>query len=208
METARRSIAHGVLWRAFPWDRAAPAGAPFSACSVAPAHLQNYGRFDLHGRPSVLYLAETPAHAVAEVLRGLKRNPADPHDPDRHRLSAADLRGAAHPRALVSVRLPAAVADSVPDFARGEVLAEFGVRADELCSRDRRVTQAAARRIHQHPDGVPGFFWWSALHGDWHVVLLFLDRVRMEEIEFGEPEVLTLENPAVREAAEALGLDV
>jgi uncharacterized protein (TIGR04255 family) len=27
METARRSIAHGVLWRAFPWDRAAPAGA-------------------------------------------------------------------------------------------------------------------------------------------------------------------------------------
>ncbi len=62
------SIAHGVLWRAFPWDCTAPEGGPFSVRSVAPPHMQNYGRFDLHGRPSVLYLAQTPAHAVAEVL--------------------------------------------------------------------------------------------------------------------------------------------
>jgi hypothetical protein len=199
------SIAHGVLWRAFPWDREAPEGGPFSVRSVAPPHMQNYGRFDLHGRPSVLYLAQTPAHAMAEVLRGLKRNPADPQ---RHRLSGEDLTGAGHPRALVPVRLPRDLADRVPDFARGGLLERFGVRADELCSRERRVSQAAARRIHQHPDQVPGFFWWSAFHGDWHVLLMFLDRAGMERLEFGEPEIATVAHPAVHEAAEVLGLDV
>jgi RES domain len=205
MRDGRRSIAHGVLWRAFPWDRDAPEGGPFSVRSVAPPHLQNYGRFDLHGRPSVLYLAQTPGHAVAEVLRGLKRHPADPH---RHLLQPEDLLGAGHPRAIVPVRLPPEVADRVPDFGCGEVLERFGVRADQLCSRDRRVTQAAARRIYDHPDRVPGFFWWSAFHGDWHVLLLFLDRVGLHALEFGEPEIVTLEHAAVREAAEVLGLDV
>lgn len=207
MDEPRRSIAHGVLWRAFPWDRAAPDGAPFSLRSVAPGFRQNYGRFDLHGQPSVLYLAQTPAHALAEVLRGLKSHPDDPST--RHRLADEDLLGPRGlPRVLVSARLPLHVADAVPDLARGEVLARFGVRADELCSRDRRVTQAAARRIHAHPDAVPGFCWWSALHGDWHVVLLYLDRVGIGAIGFGEPEVLTTGHPAVAEAAEALGLDV
>ena len=106
------------------------------------------------------------------------------------------------------MRLPRRLADRVPDFACGETLERFGVRADELCSRERRVTQAVARRIHDHPDAVPGFFWWSALHGDWHVVLLFLDRVGIGELEFGEPEVLAMDHPAVAEAAEVLGLDV
>lgn len=206
MGPPRRSIAHGVLWRAFPWDRTAPDGAPFSLRSVAPGFRQNYGRFDQHGNPSVLYLAQTPAHALAEVLRGLKGHPDDPEA--RHRIVPDDLRTPLYPRAVVSVRLPAAVADAVPDFARGEVLARYGVRADELCSRERRVTQAAARRIYEHPDEVPGFFWWSALHGDWHVVLLFLDRVGMGALEFGIPEVLAMDHPAVAEAAEVLGLDV
>jgi hypothetical protein len=204
MTAERRGIAHGVLWRAFPWDREAPEGGPFSVRSVAPPHMQNYGRFDLNGRPSVLYLAQTPAHAVAEVLRGLKRNPADPL---RHRLSPGDLTGAGHPRALVPVRLPAPLADRVPDFGCGETLERFGVRADELSSRERRVTQAAARRIHQHGDRVPGFCWWSAFHGDWHVLLLFLDRAGLDALEWGTPEILTVDHPAVREAAEVLGLD-
>ena len=198
-------IAHGVLWRAFPWDREAPEGGPFSVRSVAPPHMQNYGRFDLNGRPSVLYLAQTPAHAVAEALRGLKGNPADA---SRHQLCPADLVCAGRPRAIVPVRLPREIADRVPDFGCGEALERFRVRADELSSRDRRVTQAAARRIYDHPERVPGFFWWSAFHGDWHVLLLFLDRAGLDVLRFGEPEVLTMDHPAVREAAGALGLEV
>lgn len=205
MSIPRRGIAQDVLWRAFPWDREAPEGGPFSIRSVAPAHLQNYGRFDLHGRPSVLYLAQTPGHAMAEVLRGLRRAPGDPL---RHRLTDGDLLCAGHPRALVSARLPPELAERVPDFACGDVLERFGVRADELSSRDRSVTQAAARRIYQHPDQVPGFFWWSAFHGDWHVMVLFLDRAGLNALEWGEPQVVDVTHPAVREAAEVLGLDV
>lgn len=202
-----RTLAHGALWRAFPWDRNAPDGAPFSIQSVAPAHRQNAGRFDLHGRPLVLYLAETPAHAVSEVLRGVKQ---DPTNPDHHRIHAADLVGSGHPRALVRARLPESVADRLPDFAEGEVLRRYGVRADHLSAspRSRALSRAAARRIYEHPDQVPGFFWWSAFSGDWHVVLLFLDRVGLDEIEFGEPEILTLDHPAVLEAARALNLEV
>lgn len=88
------------------------------------------------------------------------------------------------------------------------MLERFGVRADELCSRERKVTQSAARRIYQHPDEVPGFFWWSAFHGDWHVLLLFLDRAPLVRLAFGEPRIVTVDDPAVREAAEVLGLDV
>ena len=204
MRDGRRSIPHEVLWRAFPWDCDAPEGGPFSVRSVAPAHLQNYGRFNLHGQPSVLYLAQTPAHAVAEGAASSATPPlltATGSEPQ-------DLMGAGHPRAIVPVRLPPEVADLVPDFGCGEVLERFGVRADQLCSRDRRVTQSAARRIYAHPDRVPGFFWWSAFHGDWHVLLLFLDRAGLHERALGEPEIVTMDHPAVREAAEVLGLEV
>src|SRR3954471_24559780 len=132
MANGSRAPTEGTLWRAFPWDNAAADGEPFSARSVAPAHRQNYGRFDLSGRPLVLYLAETPAHAVAAVLRGLKRSPATPFDPDPHRGTQDGRRSAGIPLALVEVRLPPKVATDIPDLPEGAELARFGVRADEL----------------------------------------------------------------------------
>jgi hypothetical protein len=208
MPDGRRPPAGETLWRAFPWDVDAADGDPFSARSVAPAHRQNYGRFDLNGRPLVLYLAETPVHAVAEVLRGLKRNPATPFDPGRHRVDDEDLWSSGLPRALVDVRLPPGVTAAIPDLAEGAELTRFGVRADELSAGDRRVSRATARRIHAHPAAVPGFRWWSAFGGDWHVVLLFLDRVSLADLDFGTPESLNLGHPAVIEAASVLNLDV
>ena len=56
------------LWRVFPFDPLAAEGEPYSVRSAAPAHRQTGGRFDLGPSP-VLYLAETPAPAVGEVLR-------------------------------------------------------------------------------------------------------------------------------------------
>lgn len=201
-----RGFAHGTLWRAFPWDEAAPDGAPHSLRSVAPARYQNYGRFDLQGNPLVLYLAETPAHAVAEVLRGRMRDPARDHA-FRHSLTDGDLVVGGFRLALVDVRLPASIADRVPDASEGATLERFGIRADHLSSRVRGVTQAAARRIHAHPDAVPGFVWSSRFGGDWHVVLLFLDCVSLDELNFGAPDLLHLRHPAVLEAATILHLD-
>jgi hypothetical protein len=190
----------------FPWDEAAPDGAPHSPRSVAPARFQNYGRFDLQGNPLVLYLAETPAHAVAEVLRGRMRDPA--RDPGlRHSLTDADLVIGKFRLALVDVRLPTTIANHVPDTGEGGTLERFGIRADQLSSRLRGVTQAAARSIHAHPDAVPGFVWSSRFGGDWHVVLLSLDRVSLDDLDFGSPNLVRLEHPAVVEAAAILHAD-
>jgi len=204
--TPPKGFAHGTLWRVFPWDEAAPDGAPYSPRSVAPAHYQNYGRFDLQGNPLVLYLAETPAHAVAEVLRGRMRDPA--RDPAvRHSLTNGDLVVSGFRLALVDVSLPSMIANRVPDTGAGAILERFGIRADQLSSRLRGVTQGAARRIHAHSDAVPGFVWSSRFGGDWHVVLLFLDRVSLDELHFGSPDLLRLAHPAVLEAAAILHLD-
>ncbi|HEX8363071.1 MAG TPA: RES family NAD+ phosphorylase [Longimicrobium sp.] len=191
----------------FPWDPAAPEGAPHSDQSVAPARFQNYGRFDLQGKPPVLYLAESPAHAVAEALRGQLRDPSRERGL-RHSLTDSDLVAGGFPRALVEVRLPAALAKRIPDTSEGRTLLRFGIRADHLASKLRGLTQGATRRIHSHPDAVPGFVWSSRFGGDWHVVLLFLDRVSLHELVFGTPEPLRLDHPAVLEAATALHVDV
>jgi hypothetical protein len=55
----------GPFWRVFPWDPAAPDGAPYSARYVPPTGTQTGGRFDLGDVP-VLYLAEQPEQALAE----------------------------------------------------------------------------------------------------------------------------------------------
>lgn len=179
-----------VLWRVFPFDRTAADGTPYSVHSVAPGHKQTGGRFDL-GRESVLYLAETPAHAVAEVLRRFTGSPLTP----------ALLRLSRYPLALVEVGLPSGLADRLVDLSDPEVLARLGIRPDTLAlpASERRRTQEVARALHSR--GFPGFRWWSAIHGGWHSTILFVDRVPLDTLEFGRPEILTVDHPAVHEAA-------
>jgi hypothetical protein len=182
------------FWRVFPWDRSAPAGAPFSPRYRMPAAQQTRGRFGL-GTTPVLYLAESPEHAVAELLRPFTGR----------RLKPAQLVGAGHPLALVRVALAGEVAARLADLTSPMVLLRTGVRPDALASADRAVTQAIARRLHA--DGLAGFRWWSALHGDWHSVLLFMDRVRDAHLAYDAPEELSVSHPAVGAAARVLRMD-
>jgi RES domain-containing protein len=139
-------------WRVFPWNPAASDGAPFSTRYEPPAGTQTGGRFDV-GTPSVLYLAESPVHAVAELLqgfRGMKLTPthlvrADPGDPD-----------AFHPLALVEAQLPAGVEANLPDLTDPAVLVRLGIRPDHLASHDRAVTQAISRRVYASATAYPG----------------------------------------------------
>lgn len=181
------------LWRAFPWAPEADDGQSFSASHVRPA--QGQGRFDLPGAPGgVLYLAETPEHAVAELIQHYRgRN-----------LDANDLRVAGHSMALVRVSLPNPVRSGVVDLCDPEVLVRIRVRPDQLASRERRVTQRIAADIHA--TGHTGLRWWSALAGDWHTVVVFRDRIHLSPSEYGTPEPLTLEHAAARNAAAALGI--
>lgn len=181
-----------LVWRVFPWDPDAADGEPFSPTYVPP--LQGKGRFDLPGVPGgVLYCAETPEHAVAEQIQHLRGQTLD----------EADLRIAGRGLALVPVTLPPMVRERVADLCDPEELLRLGVRPDETASRDRRLTQRIAASVHAA--GHAGLRWWSALNGDWHTVVLFRDRLD-SPLEYGAPERLTLDHPAVQEAARILGI--
>ncbi len=182
-----------TLWRVFPWDPDAPEGEPFSPQFVPP--VQGSGRFDL-GTSPVLYLAESTEHAVGEVIQPFRGR----------RINAAHLQRFGKGLALVAVTVAGAVMARVADLTDPATLLHHGVRPDVLAGRDTQRTQAIARALYAA--GLPGFRWWSALSGDWHTVVLFLDRLHPDTLVFATPELLSLEHPAVRMAAEILGVRI
>jgi hypothetical protein len=119
----------------------------------------------------------------------------------------AHLRRHGHPLALVNVRLDAGGPEGeIADLTRPAVLGRLRLRPDVLASHDRRRTQAAARAVHAA--GYAGLRWWSALTGEWHGLVLFLDRVSTEALRYGVPEPVSTGDLALREAARLLGVRV
>jgi hypothetical protein len=157
--------------------------------------LQGTGRFDLAER-SVWYLSESPVHAVSEVLQGFRSRPF---------LDGA-LRRFGHPLALVEVNLSDEAAEGIVDLDDAAELLRFGVTPGTLASEDRSRTQRVAEQVYA--SGATGLRWWSALSGDWHAVVLFLDRVPVEELEIGTPELLTRDHPAVASACRHLAISL
>lgn len=188
----------GPFWRVFPWNPAAPDGAPFSVRYVPPVGSQTGGRFDLGDQP-VLYLAEQPEHALAELLQRFRGKPLR-----RGHLRRHDSRnpGTFYPLALAEAYLPTEVESALPDLGEPAALNRLGIRPDHLASQDRRVTQAISRTLHDR--GLPGFRWWSALTGDWHVTVIYLDHVNVHQIAYRAPDGLSLDHPVVRAMARLL----
>jgi hypothetical protein len=179
-------------WRAFPFDPDAAEGEPYSVGWVPASQAQ--GRFDLPSAPGgVIYLAETPVHAVAEMVQHYRGQALDD----------ADLRVAGHPLALASLTLPDQVRAGLADLCDPAVLVDLGVRPDATASVSRRKTQRIASEVHV--SGYTGLRWWSALRGDWHTIVIFRDRLA-RELRFGEPEPLTLTHAVVRETMRELGM--
>lgn len=194
-----------ITWRCFPWDPAAVDGAPFSPTYIIPG--QTAGRFDLCDRPPVRYLADTPEHAIGEMLSPFRGTTF-------HR---AYLRQQGRPLALVEVTLAPTLTDRILDCTDPEILTILGLRPDELAHHDRVITQAIARQLHAHgvaedahaavhPDVHAGMRWWSALTGAWHTTVVFTDRVRSGEVRFGVPQMLIPDDPAVVRALSILGI--
>lgn len=180
-------------WRAFPWDPRAPGGEPYSPTFVPEP--TGRGRFDLPSRlTKVLYLAESPAHAVAELL----------HPWRGRRIDARHLDRAGHTLALVEMRWSGV--DAPVDLCDPASLVALAVAPDLIASRHRAVTQPIARSIWAQ--GAPGLRWWSRFFGDWHTSVLFTARIPTDLLDPGEPEPLTVESPALAEAAGALGIEV
>lgn len=182
-----------TLWRAFTWDVDAAEGEPYSVRSVPPVEKQIAGRFD-NDATAVLYLGEFPEHAVAEVLRQFRGRS----------LRAGHLRRSSLPLALVAVTVPGPIMAAVADLTDPQVLLHHGSRPDVLAlpESERATTQAVSRRLYDA--GLPGFRWWSAIHGGWHSTVLFVDRVPLEVLDFGTPVILDVDHLAATVAAREL----
>ncbi|HEX8241997.1 MAG TPA: RES family NAD+ phosphorylase [Longimicrobium sp.] len=181
------------LWRVFPWDPGAAEGERFSAAFVPGG--QGRGRFDLPGEAAgVLYLAESPEHAVAELIQRYRNQPAP--------LEPADLTAYGHALALVEVTVRARVAERIADLCDPEVLARHAIAPDRTAARDRAASQSIAAGLHA--GGYAGLRWWSAFFGEWHTVVLFRGRLAAGDLRYAGPARLSVDDSAVREAARSL----
>ena len=181
------------LFRVFPWDARAEAGAPCSS-SFVPAQ-QGSGRFDLAESP-VLYLGESADHAVAEALQGFRGRPF---------LESA-LRRFGRRLALVQIGLPYEIASRLVDLDDPAQLLTLGLRPSDVMSDERARTRAIAARVHA--SGASGLRWWSKLSGDWHGVVLFLSHAPIHRLVLGVPEPLSPSHPAVVGACRQLGIQL
>ena len=154
---------------------------------------QGSGRFDLEQR-SVWYLSESPVHAVSEMLQGFRSR----------EFQDGMLRRFGQPLALVEINLPDDDAVQIVNLDDAIELQRFGLSPSMVASDDRARTQTAAGRVYA--SGAAGMRWWSKLSGDWHAVVLFLDRVPVERLEIDTPELLTALHPAVAGACRHLAI--
>jgi len=178
------------LWRVFPWDSRAAAGAAFSPSFVPRA--TGRGRFDLPQDLSpVLYVAESEEHAIAEPLQPWRGG----------RLAAAQLERAGHPLAIARVEIPKTA--RLVDLCDPAVLEDLAVGPDVTASRLRERTKPIARTAWDR--GADGLRWWSSFWGDWHTVVLFTGRLG-DALRFSEPTPLSLERASVLRAAGLLGM--
>ena len=141
----------------------------------------------------ILNLAESPAHAIAEQIQ------------ERHgrNLRARDLTESGRPLAIVRVTIGKKWS-AIPNLSLPRALHQFGCRPDQLMSHDPRCSQRLSRRLHRR--GVPGFRVWSALSGDWHCTVLFMDRAVNLSLTFGRRRRLTLRSRGVAQAARVLDI--
>lgn len=158
-----------------------------------PWTLQGGGRHDNPDRYPAFYTSRVPTSVVAERLRRLRgqvvgRRELRDHDDRPYCIAAIDDAGLS----------------GVLDLDDPANLARRQVRPSAMATRQRRVTRRIALSIYQ--EGVNGFEWWSTVEGSWINVTLFADRALGGLRLAGDPEPLTVDHPAVREAADAVGV--
>ena len=179
-----------ILFRAIPFEEEATPKEPGGALHV-PRTRQGAGRHDNPDIYGALYLSHSPEAAIAEVLQVFRGQ----------ELSDVDLvRADGRPLALC----PYEWRGSLLDLDDPRVLVQLSLRPSEVATRHRRLTQQMARRLFE--DGHAGFSWWSTLEASWIHVTLFAERVEQQLRISSRPEVLHLRNPALRSAAEAIGV--
>jgi hypothetical protein len=181
-----------VLFRLFPWVEGAlppEEGGPLHV----PRVLQGGGRHDNPDRYPAFYASRVQESVVAERLKRLRGQTIGDRDLRDH---------AGRPYAVAA--LDDAGLGRLLDLDDPSTLVERELRPSGVATRNRRVTRRIALRLYE--EGANGFEWWSTVEASWINVTLFADRAVGRLRVVGPPEPLAVDHPAVRTAAEAVGV--
>ncbi len=181
-----------ILGRCFPWRREASERAEGGALWFPTAY-QGDGRHDNPEMYGCLYTSASELAAVVEQLHVFA--------PYR-RLALWMLRQGGVPLALASIELPDGL--QLLDLDDPRVLVAEDLRPSNVATGDRTRTQADAERLHREHETAAGLRWWSTFEASWPNVTIF-DRAS-RELAVADVRELTVFDPAVREAADFLGL--
>jgi hypothetical protein len=182
-----------ILHRCFAWSSRARAGEQDGALWF-PRPFQGDGRHDNPDAYGCLYLADREVSCVVEQLARFRTQ----------RLQPALLRRRGLPLALAAIELDDAA--DVLDLDEPRTLTRERLRPSTVATRRREMTQPQALALHEaHPEAA-ALRWWSTFEALWSNCTVF-DRAR-PSLELREVRELQLEDVAVREAAEHLGLRI
>ena len=92
------------------------------------------------------------------------------------------------------------------DLDDPEQLVRRALRPSLVATRRRSDTQPIALSVFQ--EGASGLGWWSTLEAAWPNVTLFAERAVPSLRPVGPSELLTVDHPSVRTAAELLGVSI
>ena len=182
-----------ILYRCFAWDARADDRAADGPLWF-PRVFQGEGRHDNPELFGCLYLSTRALSSVAEQLARFRGQ----------RLLRSLLRRRGLPLGLAELEL----ADPVEliDLDDPMVLRRERLRPSVVATRQRDVTQPQARHLHAAHPAAAGLQWWSTYEALWMNVTLF-DRAATK-LRVRSVRALTLDDPAVIEAADLFGLRV
>jgi hypothetical protein len=182
-----------ILYRCFAWSAAAQATEQDGPLWF-PRGFQGDGRHDNPQRYGVLYLADREVSCVVEQLARFRGQ----------RLVAALLRRRGLPLALAEIELPDDA--QIIDLDEPRVLQAEQLRPSQVATRRREVTQPQALALYRSHPRAAALRWWSTFESLWANVTVFARAAR--RLQLHDVRELTLDDPAVLEAAEFFALRV
>jgi hypothetical protein len=179
-----------ILYRCFAWNERARADQPDSPLWF-PRVFQGDGRHDNPDAYGCLYLTDREASGVVEQLARFRSQ----------RLIPQMLVRRGMPLALAAIELPDDA--ELVDLDDPVVLRRRRLRPSVVATRDRAITQPQALAVYRET-AAAGLRWWSIIESLWANYTLFDRAVRM--LRFQDVRRLVIDDPAVVEAADYLGL--
>jgi hypothetical protein len=179
-----------ILYRCFAWNERARPDHPDSPLWF-PRVFQGDGRHDNPDVYGCLYLTDQEASGVVEQLARFRSQRLIPQMLVRRGL----------PLALTAIELPDDA--ELVDLDDPAVLRRRRLRPSVVATRDRSITQPQALAVYRET-AAAGLRWWSIIESLWANYTLF-DRV-VSRLVLQDARTLTIDDPAVVEAADYLGL--